>query len=316
MAKLSNLRNTKYKENRDTGFGQQVGQQGTRLILPNGNFNVVKIGIPLLERLSLFHALIKLTWPQFLGMVALVFILINIGFACIYYLIGPAQMGGLMSEKPVSFFLECFFFSCQTFATVGYGRVNPIGLGSGMVAAFEALIGVTSFALITGLLYGRFARPVEKILFSENILISPYREGKAYMFRVVNAYMNIITEARIQVMLSWVEEEGDKKVRKFYALALEREEVNFLVSTWTVVHPLEDSSPLKDISIEELTNRDLEIIILLKGFDDTISQTIHARHSYKYYEVIDNAKFLPSFYNENQKMVIRLDQLNAYEKLG
>ena len=158
---------------------------------------------------------------KFFGVIFIFFIVVNLFFACIYLAIGADHLNGMIAKSDGAKFAEAFFFSCQTFTTVGYGRVNPVGYTASGVAAFEALIGLLSFALATGLLYGRFARPKSYLHFSENALIAPYQEITALMFRVAPYKNTTLLDADVKANLAMTVEENGKMVNKFFPLTLE-----------------------------------------------------------------------------------------------
>ncbi len=177
--------NTSSKSNPDSGFGVQANQIGGRFVNKDGSFNMRKQGLPLLNRISFFSNLLELSWTQFFAFVLLFYAMANVIFTMLYLLAGHHQLQGLLSVTPWGRIKEIFFFSTETFTTVGYGRINPVGDAAHVIASLESMTGFLSFALLTGLLYGRFSRPKAYIAFSENALISPYKDGVALMFRMV-----------------------------------------------------------------------------------------------------------------------------------
>jgi inward rectifier potassium channel len=210
-------------------------------------------------------------------------------------------------------FLNSFFFSVQTFTTVGYGRLNPTGDIESFIAGIESLTGLMGFALATGLLYGRFSRPNAKIIYSKNAIIAPYKGINAFEFRIANARDNQLIEVDIQVMLSMNDKsKGREGKRIFHNLQLERAKVTFFSLTWTIVHPIDNESPLNGMTEKELKEADAEFLILLKAFDDTFSQTVHSRSSYKYNEVIWGASF-KSVYLDSPVGVSTIDMRIIHE---
>jgi inward rectifier potassium channel len=217
--------------------------------------------------------------------------LVNLLFASVYYFIGFEHFGGILSESEAGRFMELFFFSAQTLTTVGYGHVYPNNIASSSVSAVESMLGLLGFALATGIIYGRFSRPKTSILYSENVLISPYKNITGLMFRVANSKQNELIEAEASVVLSFSSPNTNK--REFVALTLERSKINFLTLSWTIVHPIDEQSPLYNIGIDELIKQDAELIILLKAINDTYSQTVYSRNSYKASDFVDGVKFVP-----------------------
>jgi inward rectifier potassium channel len=284
------------KVNNDTGFGTNAESYGGRFINKDGSFNLRKEGMPYLRRYSIFYNM--LTQPLWrLALVILIFfILANLVFTVIYLMIGLQQLQGVIATTPWGRFKEAFFFSTETFTTVGYGRVNPIGGAANLVAAVEALSGFLSFAVATGLMYGRFSRPHAYLKFSEKALISPYKGGAALVFRFVPYKDNhTLTDVQIRVNIGLkVAMDGTAEYR-YYDLDLERSRVESLPMNWNVVHPLDAKSPLFGFSWEDMQTADVELYILIRGFDDIFSNFVQARTSYTYQEIEFNRKFVPMY---------------------
>jgi inward rectifier potassium channel len=300
----------------DLGFGTQP--QG-RLLDPDGNFNVRRRGIARIRSSNSYHLLITMPWP-WLGLLIIgVFIGINLLFTALYVLVGVDQFTGLMpGERALGVFWELFFFSTQTFTTVGYGRVNPLGFGANAIAALESMSGLLSFALATGVLYGRFALPQARIRHSREAIIAPYADGWALMFRIVNERENQIIDVSVQVNYSYQIDRGPgypsgRFRRGFHALALERSQVYFFPTTWTLVHPIGPTSPLYGLTTTDLAKLDVEFLILVKGFDDTFAQTVHSRFSYKAEEIAWHRRFEPATeIDPSGNTLLFLDRLHAH----
>ncbi len=309
--------NFKKKEKfEDLGFGTKVADQSERFINKDGSFNVERKGIPFFRSQTMYSWLIKSSWPTFIGIIFLIYVVLNALFAIAYLINGIEYLHGVRGNTFIENYLEAFFFSVQTFTTVGYGRVSPIGFGANSIAAFESLIGLLSFALATGLLFAKFSRPVAKIIYSKKAVIAPYRGITGFMFRMANQLNNQLIELEVSVSISFNQFEDGKAVRKFYELSLERNQVQFFPLSWTIVHPIDEQSPLYNYTKEDLIKSDAEFLILLKGFDDTFSQIVHSRSSYKYYEVEWEAKFNSIFSrNGNGRIRIQLDQIHDIEKI-
>ncbi len=200
---------------------------------------------------------------------------------------------------------------------MGYGGLHPTGKIISLIASFEAFIGLLSFAVSTGLLYGRFSKPKPKIMFSKNALISPYREITGLMARVANPKNNQLINVKASMIFSQVEDIDGAKKRKFYTLDLEMRKISLFVTSWTIVHPISIDSPLFNLSHNDLKERNAEMILLLSGFDESYNQDMHARTSYKSEEIITDAKFVSAIgFGEGQQSVIRLDKLNDFEMIN
>jgi inward rectifier potassium channel len=258
-----------------------------------------------------------MSWTRFFGIVVAFYVLANLFFAFVYIALGVDHLQGANTATPVDSFFSAFFFSVQTFTTVGYGTIAPKGIVESMAASIEVLCGLLSVALATGLLYGRFSRPSAQIVFSQNLIIAPFQERTALEFRIANQRTNMIMELEAKVMLMTVEKNGDQMQRKYNALTLERPSVYFFPLTWTIVHPIEEGSPLFGKNADDLARLQAEILIMIKGFDDTFSQIVHARYSYRFDEIIWGAKFVPAFYtDEHGDMILELERIHNIERVS
>jgi inward rectifier potassium channel len=240
---------------------------------------------------------------------------VNLLFAGLYFLIGVEHLSGVESSTLWESFLGAYFFSSQTLTTVGYGHIAPKGILTSTVASVEALIGLLGFAIATGLLYTRFSKPHAQMRFSPNVLIAPYRQGRGLMFRVANRRPNVLMEIDIKVLLMTVEGSGPDLRRTYTQLPLERESIYFLPLAWTVVHPIDDSSPLSRWTAEQFSANEAEFLILCRAFDDTFSQTVHAVTGYTGADVVWGARFTPAFHTGSTgALVLEMDKIGAWEK--
>jgi inward rectifier potassium channel len=284
------------------------------MINRDGSFNVVRRGLTFLQSLSVYHALISTTWWRFNTLLVASFVSINALFAGVFVLIGLEHLTGIASSSLWQQFSDAFFFSAQTFTTVGYGRVSPVGFLANVLTTFESMTGWLYFAMAAGLFYGRFSRPQARIIFSRNAVVAPYRGVRAFEFRIANERNNQLIEVEAQVLLTRREHHNGQSIRKYYPLSLERTQVTFFPLTWTVVHPIDESSPLYGVTQENLKESDAEFLILLRAFDDTFSQTVHARSSYKHDEVLIGAKFGTIYSTDNNgKTAIELHKIHDVE---
>ena len=280
-------------ESFDPGLTTQFSGELRRTINSDGTFNVRRKGLRLRDT-NIYLTLIDTTWPRFFGAVLLAFLAINIVFASVYMMIGIDRLHGIETEMGA--FLNAFFFSVHTLTTVGYGNVFPVGTFANTIAAIEAATGLMVFAVATGLLYGRFSRPSAKILFSRSALVAPYQDGNSLQFRITNARSNVLMDLEARVLLMTVSRVDGQLKRAFFDLPLERRRVYFFPLTWTVVHPIDAASPLNGKTADDLRQMEAELLILIKGFDDTFSQQVHSQYSYRHDEILWEAKFLPAFY--------------------
>lgn len=303
----------------DLGFGAVVARESRkRLLNRDGTFNVRREGLPFWQSLSLYHYLLTISWPRFLALVAAAFVATNALFAAVYVACGAHALTAFEND-PVPFrFLKAFFFSVHTLATIGYGSIAPANVAANVVVSVEAFVGLLAFALVAGIVFARFSRPVAQLVFSRNAIVAPYRDGTALMFRLVNQRRNEMVELRAQVLLSRRKREGKHAAdREFLRLDLERETVVFFPLTWTVVHPIDRKSPMWGLSHEDLVASDAEVLILINGFDETFSQTLHTRTSYKPDEIVWGAKFTTVFNPPQADGTVSVDirKLHEFERV-
>jgi inward rectifier potassium channel len=311
--KFNSLRN---RDSKELGFGTRIVGDNNRYINRDGTFNVEKRGLPYFMHASIYHDLITMKATRFIWLIIVFYMLMNFAFATAYYIIGIEHLGGIAPENTIGPFWEAFFFSCQTFTTVGYGRVNPIGFATNIVAAVESLAGLMAFALATGLLYGRFSRAKADLIFSNTAVISPYKGINALMFRVAHAKKHVLNNVEAQVIIAMNVDEGNGTIRRFYPLTLELSTINFLSLTWTIVHAIDEKSPLWGMNKTDIADSNAEIMVLLKGFDDTFSQDVHKRSSYMHSEIVWGGKYVSLLNNvRNGITVIDLSRINEYENV-
>jgi inward rectifier potassium channel len=302
----------------DLGFGAVVARESRqRLLNRDGTFNVRREGLRFWESLSAYHYLLTISWPKFFSFVVAAFLATNAFFAVLYVLAGDGALNGTHANTIPGRFVEEFFFSVHTLATIGYGTIAPATLVANIIVTIETLVGLVSVAVMAGISFARFSRPVANVLFSRNAVIAPYRGGRAFMFRLVNLRSNQLVDLDIKVMLSRRKRESAND-REFLPLALERDRVSFFPLSWTVVHPIDADSPLSRWTGEDVAECDAEFLILLNGFDETFSQTVHTRTSYKADEIVWGARFTSMFQPKDEKGTISVDirKLHDIERAG
>jgi inward rectifier potassium channel len=307
------------KSNNDTGFGFNASSYGGRFINKDGSFNLRKEGIPLWERFSIFHTMLNIARWKFAAVIIISFVIINLMFTFIYLLVGVDEITGIIASNRWQLVREIYFFSSETFSTVGYGRVNPVGGTANFVASIEALTGSLFFALVTGLMYGRFSKPQAYLAFTNYALISPYQNGTGLMFRFASYKdRHNLTNVEVKVNLSLLEDDNGNMIYKFYDLPLERSRTDSLPMNFTVVHPIDENSPLQGFSLEDMQAADVEVYVLVRAFDDVFSATVLQRTSYTYDEIKFNAKFIPMYRESDDRMttILELHKLNEFKVLG
>ena len=285
-------------EKRDLGFGTVVTRGSRqRLLNQDGTFNVRRTGLSRLAVVNVYHTLLAMSWTTCLMLILLLYFLSNVVFGLLYSTIGDGALVDTSAEPLVSGFVRGFFFSVQTFATIGYGTIHPVGIIPNLLVTIESYYSLLANALITGLVFARFARPTAKILFSQIAVIAPYRGISGLMVRLVNGRSNQLIEVHATVMYSRFVEEHGRTVRRFDSLGLEREKVSFLPLAWTVVHPITPGSPLYGVTHDALVHSDAEILVLITATDETFAAVVHTRSSYKPDEIRIGYKFA-NLYNE------------------
>jgi inward rectifier potassium channel len=281
----------------DLGFGAVVARDSRRRLLNHdGSFNVVREGLTALQRLAPYNTALILPWPRFLAYLSAGYVAVNLLFAGAYLLCGPGALTDVNHTMDGSAALRAFFFSVETFATIGYGAVAPSGVAANVVVTVEAFVGLLSAALVTGLVFARFSRPTAQVRFSRVALLAPYGDGAtAFMFRLVNERRTELVQLEIRVLFARFVDQGGRRVRRFDELALERHSVTFFPLAWTVVHPVTPDSPLAGLDRAGMNAVEAEFLVLLSGVDETSAQVVHTRTSYTPDEVVGGAKFANLF---------------------
>jgi len=304
---------------RDLGFGSVVSRDSrARLLNRDGTFNVIRSGLRWLEMLEP-HELLHISWPKFIGLIVWTYLLLNVIFAAFYVAFGPDDLVGSGAQMLGGRLGQAFFFSIQTFATIGYGQIGPNGLAANTIVTVEALVGMMYQALATGLLFARFARPTASILFSRHAIVAPYADIQSLQFRIANRRRrNEIVQLEAQVLYTAFENNGEGRlVRRYRLLPLERNKVTFFPLTWTIVHPIDEHSPLVGKSRADLEREQAEILVLLTGVDETYEQAVHARTSYRADEIVWNARFQSVYRGESPSHLLSVDvsRLNDVEQV-
>lgn len=280
----------KFKNEKELGFGNKRYQNTVRFLNRDGSINISRRGLGF-ENLDLYNWFISSRHGVFYSILLIGYLAVNLIFGSLYYVIGADQFGGIDTSSEFQKFISLFFFSAQTITTLGYGHIYPVGNAASIAAAFESLLGLLAFAIVTGILFGRFSRPRAHLEYSKNLLIAPYGEIKGLMFRISNKKQYELIEAEASVMLSMNDPQSGKRI--FLQLPLEISKINFLTLSWTIVHPIDEKSPLFGLSVHDLETRDMELIILMQAVNDGIAQTVYSRFSYKAHDIVEGAKFRP-----------------------
>ncbi len=287
------------KKVKDPGLGEDAITSARRIVNKDGSFNIKhlngKTGVS-----ALYAYLVDISWSRFFLWVFLVYFVINMVFAFVYVLIGVEYIS-VAPENFFADFVNAFFFSSQTITTLGYGAMAPTSILAGIVSSFQAVAGLLSFSFVTGLLYGRFSKPKASIQFSEHIIYRDFKDGKALMFRLMNSKTDVMINPRVKVTLAITED--DKKLgyrRNFYQLKLERDHITYLPTTWTLVHEIDEKSPLDKFSSDELKNLNGEFLIMVSYYDEAFNEEVYKLHSYTFEELLMNVAFEKAFHFDEE----------------
>jgi inward rectifier potassium channel len=297
----------------DLGLGGKMSERSrVRLLNHDGTFNVRRNNLGPFHPYNAYHTLLSLPVPRLLALMVAGYVVTNLLFACLYWLAGPSALAGAAVSSSRRF-EDCVFFSVQTLATIGYGKLVPSSRAANILVAIEALVGLLGFAILSGLLFARFTRPTARISFSRNAIIAPYQNGWALMFRLANLRNHNLTDVHAVVSFArWVEESG-KRRRRFDQLALERDAILFMPLHWVIVHPITEASPLRGFTPESLAGADPEVVCLISAADETFAQTVHAKTSYDMSDVVWGARFRDMYLADLDRVAIDLNRLHDVE---
>ena len=302
--------------NPDLGLGDKVARQpGTRLINADGTFNVVRRGQSLFAP---YQNLVEMSWPRFILLTVASYTVCNLIFAFGFFLLGTDHLNGVAGGlSPGGQFMECFYFSIQTFTTVGYGAIAPISAASNALATLLALFGWVSLALVTGLFFARFSRPSRLVLFSERAIVAPLPDRRSSLqFRIANKRDSNLINVTARVVLTWLEDEGGSLKRHFRPLQLERDMVPLFPLNWTVVHPVDDQSPMHAWTKDDFCRRYGELLITIEGYDRTFAQQITIHNSYTYQELDWNVRFAAMYAEREATTELYLDRISSVIPVG
>ncbi len=279
-------------EVRDLGFGEVVARnERKRLLNQDGTFNSGRHGQSLLRSIPIYEHLTAISWRNFYLATLVTYLAIAVFFAAVFFALGPDAIAGLVGSTELDRFAQAFFFSVHTVTTVGYGSLSPATAAANLVVAVEALVGMAGFAVLAALLFARLSRPIADIRFSEHTIVAPYQDITGLMFRIVNGSRGELADVSVRVMFSWLDGEEEGRRRRFETLELERAHVTFFPLSWTVVHPIDNNSPLRGWDAARLADTHAEILVQVAGFAEVYSQVVRARTSYVPEEVKFDARF-------------------------
>lgn len=249
--------------------------------------STIKLGASRFSLDDPYYLVLSMSWQAFLGSVLALYLTANLIFAALYW----AAPSAVAHARPGRF-SDAFFFSIETLATVGYGEMSPQTMYGHSVATVEIFVGMFLTALVTGAFFARFARPRPRLIFSEVAVIAPYEGRTALMVRVASRRLHAINEVhgRISYLRTFHLPDGGT-FRRFFDLKLVRSENPVLSLSWTLIHPIDEDSPLHEMTEERLRAEAPRLLVSINGFDEAISSQINDRHSYRPQDVRMNHVF-------------------------
>ncbi len=295
-------------EIQDPGIGTQFSGKTQRVINRDGSFNIVKKGASTGFR-DVYRYMIEISWTRFFTLLFLGYIVMNLIFTLFYFWCGYEGIVGIAADEEHPF-IQTFFFSVQTFTTVGYGTLSPSGFLIQSLAAIEAFVGFLSFSLATGLAYGRFSKPNSKLVFSDFVLFAKHKTGYGIMIKLANARQTVLLDVSAKIILTTDYTTSTGEVQKsYYNLSLQLNHVELLPYTWTLVHEITEESPFWGKTKAEIIELNPEFLILIKGFDETFSQHVHTKQSFVVHDMLWGKKFKRIF-GPNTDGIIEFDIKN------
>ena len=302
------------KKVNDPGLGNSSSPFAQQIITKGGNYCVNHLNKK--RKFSeAYDFLIRISWAYFFTLSFATYLIANLLFATIYVLIGVEQIFVLDTHYSFSNFLNAFFFSCQTFTSLGYGTMSPNGISSGIISSLESFLGLLFFAFVTGLLYGRFSKPRPSLRFSKDIVLRDFNDKSAIMFRVVNNRVNAMIRPKVKVNLALTKKNSlGEFVNNFYDLDLEYDNITYLPTTWTIVHEIDTKSPLKEFTREEIIEQHGELLILMSYYDEAFNQEVYQMYSYSLKDIKLNYKFVKAYYYDSKgRMTMDHDLFDVIE---
>ncbi len=278
----------------------------------HANPTLLRVGLRSSWRQDLYHRALTLNWRRFLLLAAVIYLTANVVFAVLYLL----QPGAIANARPGSF-LDAFFFSVETFGTIGYGVLSPATTYANALMTVETLFGIMLVALTTGVMFARVSRPTARVMFSKSAVVAPYNGLPTLMVRMANERKSQILQAEVGLTLvrNEVTAEGDF-MRRFYDLRLARERTPIFAMSFLAMHPLDEESPLFGATHETLDACEAQILVTVTGLEETSTQTVHARHAYLVDEILFGQRFANIFGStEDGRMAIDYGQFHATEKV-
>jgi len=304
-------------EESDLGFGRVAAQAVRgRFLSPDGHSTARKLGLKGQRTEQLYLRALGMPWPSFLLWLISGTLLLNGIFALGYRSLGPGALTGTESLGIDDPFMRAFAYSVGIFTTTGTDGVHAVGATAHALTIAQSMLGPLIGMIALALIVARLTRPRAAIRFSESAVIAPYEDGRALMFRIVNELPSELTEVTASVSITWFENIDGQRERNFHQLRLERSNVTFFPLHWTIVHPIDERSPLRGVTPERLRRGEAEILILISAHEETFSTQVSVRHSYAWDEVTWDAKFTSIFINSiDDALAIDTERLSRFDRL-
>ncbi len=300
-------------ETDETVFLESINEAPRRLLNPDGTFNIDRKGV---SASNVYEKILSSSWTGILFSFLIFYFLVNALFAFGFLLCGPENINGVQVGSFWHNYTQMLYFSIQTFTTVGYGHMNPSTHATSLLSSLVAFTGLITFAILTGLSFAKFSKPEAHIIFSDNILLAPnpLRDNEpSLQFRIVNTSKNQLIDLVARVTLTWLEPVNGSLKRRFERLDLELEYIHLFPLNWTVIHQIDESSPLYGLTKEEMVARHMELLILIKGFDDTYTEQVHTKRSYSFTDLKAGARFITMYRNTDTHTILNLEKINEIE---
>ena len=306
-----------HSEPADLGFGRVVVESARgRFLTRDGAPTGRKYGLGAQRAERWYLGALSATWPSFFVWLFGILLLVNGFFALAYAALGDGALAGTDGLGLTDPFMRAFSFSVGLFTTVGTGTMHAVGSTANWLAIFESLLGPITLVGASGLLIARLTRPRMRLRFSESAVIAPYEGGRGFMFRFVNVHPGEVSDVHVRINLIWFEQVDGQRVREFHQLDLERESVEFFPLHWTVVHPIDATSPLRGVTPEQLAEADAEFLVLVTAHEETFSTRVTSKMSYRYDEVRWDVKFASVFANRvDEGIAIDVERLDRMDTL-
>lgn len=296
------MKKNKKTTHEDLGLGEKVIEENrTRFLNRDGSFNVHKKGMFERGNFSPYHGILNASWTKFNFGVILYYVFANLLFTFLYLATGKESFPDIAHHSTFHRAVELFFYSVQVITTLGSSPLSPVGLYAHIVLGIEAMVGMLGFAVGASLMFARFSNPANKILFSKNAVVAPFEGGLGFMVRMINGRNNQLVD--VEAVLTLIMDDKNGK-RQIVQLELERSSVPVFPLNWTIVHIIEDNSPIKNLSLSDLEKRHAEFLVGLKGVDEDLSKTVYARMSYLYNEIKFGYKFKSIIERDSEGTVI------------